>query len=1690
MSFVGTPYCVNVDTPDGNHVRDSFIVEGLNELMELDSTDPNPQVSGSPITSPPLPSPQTLPVTLSRETGRGVSVIPGQLEHQWTHTNHSLTMQENAIRKLSECVEAHQTDMQRRLDYLPCQMEENQQQIVQRQKYLQDSLKQDIQGKLHRFKTQMETNHHQVILFLEDEQKRRAEESASVVKGVCSYLKEVMEDMKNSLTGELRFLIEQTQKDTVNEMEKAQKATDLQLEGLHQEVMQCFSLLDKSSAPPSGFTSATGLASKVIGTGSTTKTPLKILLNNRTPAATVMPPLERSLPIKLLFPTFGSPEDDVDPLFFLSKCNDFLSIRPLTDLEVLATLRSVLHGTARDWWEIAREHVSTWEEFQKIFLLAFLSEDYGDELAERVRNRVQGEAEPIRDFAFSYRVLCRRWKADITEQEMVKLLLKNMVPRLASQLRERVQNVDDLVRLGTQFEKDWKRHLQTKNPVPSSQYTNNSPGAKPSQIFVPKIQDKSPVMCWRCKVQHPPDSCPLYVQRQDSGKGRKGPKTESLDRRGGLHTIGSALMPTMKPLDSTASGLIPIPQQLLVPLTVRNWRGKAIIDTGASYTLMQEALWQNMALPHEELRTWEEGPLYLANGEPTTPLGWISIIIQLHGETINLPVAILADSSLAFAVVLGLDFLFFSGLTISMSEPSYRLHSDYSQPHPFQPGNALISGWSLLHYAESGQGQVRDRENIKRQRQKHVPPVKSENPTITLITAVPPLLSESKSKPDADFYIKQAVQQACLSDDERWQLSQMLDVNSEVCTLTLGRTTVFKHKIYTRHEVPIKQRPYRLSPAKLAILNEQLKSMLENGIVEPSFSGWASPVVLIPKKDGGYRFCVDYRKPNAITESDAYPLPNINDILESLAGASIFSNLDLNSGYWQVSMDPASQDKTAFVTPAGLYSFKVMPFGLKNAPATFQRLMETVLGDLRGRNCLVYLDDIIIYSSSVAEHLQDIQSVFDRLKAAGLTLNLKKCRFCLPELKFLGHVVNAEGIHADPAKVAAVQEFPIPTSLKAVQRFLGMAGWYHRFVPDFSKVAEPLNHLKKKGVKFQWTPACQGAFEALKNSLITPLVLGHPNLNAHFIVYTDASQTGLGAVLAQQTGLGTEEVLAYASRTLNSAERNYSTTERECLAVVWALEKWSYYLEAKIFTVVTDHAALQWVLASGKTNSRLIRWSIRLQKFDFIIEYRKGKLNVVPDALSRITETANVCPPLCSTYTTAKCLDDSFPLDDESVWRAQQKDAAIMAIHKSLSEEDSKSRFNDKYSIIQDKVYRKTPRGDGIHSTHYRVFIPSTLCDQIIQAYHANPMSGHLGVFKTYRRLQEVVYWPGMWVDTRKFVQQCEVCQKYKPDIGRPAGKMQQTVVNHPNEMLGIDLMGPFPPSRGTRNEFLLVVVDYYTHWVELFPLRKATASAIALILRREVFTRFGIPDQILSDRGPQFISGIYKELCTYWGVIAKLTTAYHPQTNLTERVNRTLKGMIASFVGDQHTRWDQHLPEFRFALNSAVQETSGVTPAELHLGRPLKGPMDRVLQSSNVSPDCPAFDAVQHHHTLLARVEASKTKAKQRQLRNYDKHRRDVCFPPQSRVWVRSHHLSKASKKFTAKLASRWKGPYRVVQQLGPVNYLVCLEDTGEDVRTVHVVDLKPCYPTAEELDRRQKQHLQDLFVEDSDEEDFPGFV
>ncbi len=426
-----------------------------------------------------------------------------------------------------------------------------------------------------------------------------------------------------------------------------------------------------------------------------------------------------------------------------------------------------------------------------------------------------------------------------------------------------------------------------------------------------------------------------------------------------------------------------------------------------------------------------------------------------------------------------------------------------------------------------------------------------------------------------------------------------------------------------------------------------------------------------------------------------------------------------------------------------------------------------------------------------------------------------------------------------------------------------------------------------------------------------------------------------------------------------------------------------------------------------------------------------------------------------------------------------------MRILQTLAE--NQGNQPEKYEVIEDKLYLKTLTENH---THYRIFLPKDLVPSILEHYHCNPMSGHAGIFKTYKRIQEVAFWPGMWSDIKQFVKRCVKCQTLKSDQRKPAGKMQKINSTRPNQLLGVDIMGPLPRSTN-QNEYLLGFVDYFTRWVEMFPIRSATAQTVANVFRKEILTRWGVPDFLISDRGTQFVSAIFKEVCEHWNVTPKLTTAYHPQTNMTERINRTLKSMIAVFVDDNHKKWDQYLPEIRFAMNSAVQETTGMSPAELHLGRKLQGPMDKLLkgESHDLSPDASHYDTVYHLKQLQRRAKENSKKAHQRQLRNYNKNRRDMSFKERERIWMRNFPQSSAKDHFTAKLAPKWKGPYRVIHQMGPVNYKIALESRGEDVRVVHVCNLKPCFPTASELEAQEKRKLIDLFQESSDDEEFLGF-
>ena len=462
----------------------------------------------------------------------------------------------------------------------------------------------------------------------------------------------------------------------------------------------------------------------------------------------------------------------------------------------------------------------------------------------------------------------------------------------------------------------------------------------------------------------------------------------------------------------------------------------------------------------------------------------------------------------------------------------------------------------------------------------------------------------------------------------------------------LGRTNLIRHRINTGPSRPIRKPPRRLPLGKREIEHQEIRDMLDRDVIQPSVSPWASPIVLVTKKDGTTRFCVDYRALNDCSVKDAYPLPTIDDSLDALSGSKFFNTMDLMSGYWQITMDPEDQEKTAFTTSLGLYEFKVMPFGLANAPATFERLMETVLCGLQWEECLVYIDDIIIPGVSVGQCLERIDHVFERLAAANLKLKPSNYDFFKRSVQFLGHIVSEEGVHTDPGKIEAVKNWPEPTTVKQVRSFLGLCSYYRRFIEGFASIARPLHKLTNKAEKFQWTSHQQQSFDQLKIALTTAPILAYPKAEGQYTLDTDASDEAVGEVLSQEQD-ECERVVAYYSKALSKAERVYCVTRKELLAVVQALKHFHPYIYGRTVVVRPDNAAVSWMKNLKAPTGQTARWLQLIGNYDLKVVHRAGRIHSNADALSRIP---------CSSCRRQACNNQKQRLDYEACSHLKTQD--------------------------------------------------------------------------------------------------------------------------------------------------------------------------------------------------------------------------------------------------------------------------------------------------------------------------------------------------------------------------------------------------------------------------------------------------
>ena len=704
---------------------------------------------------------------------------------------------------------------------------------------------------------------------------------------------------------------------------------------------------------------------------------------------------------------------------------------------------------------------------------------------------------------------------------------------------------------------------------------------------------------------------------------------------------------------------------------------------------------------------------------------------------------------------------------------------------------------------------------------------------------------------------------AKLSAEEEQQLSALITEFADVFAFEdseLGCATAVKHSIDTGGHPPIKQQPYRSPVIYREKISQMIDKMRADGIIQPSHSPWASPIVIVPKKDGSLRFCVDYRRLNAVTRKDVYPLPRIEDILASLGEAKRFTSLDLASGYWQIELDESAREKSAFTTHRGLYEFTRMPFGLCNAPATFQRVMQQVLAGVEWDSVFSFIDDLLVASKTFSEHLNHLREVLQRLRAANLRLKTRKCSLLREETTYLGHVISTEGIKPDPAKTRQVENYPHPTDATKVRQFVGLASFYRRFIPNFATVAAPLHYLTKKNVVFCWTPECEDAFQKLKKLLVTAPVLAYPRFGAgqSFVLETDASGVGLGAILSQEQEDGTIHPVAYASRSLDKHERNYGISELETLGLVWAVRYFRPYILGHPCTVYTDHVACLSILNTEKPSGKLARWALTIQEMDLTIKHKPGKANSNADALSRNVAVVN-------SVTTSEEEEEVTDQDLQSLREQQWEDPKLKPMLQYLSDKilpcdkvaATRIVMESKHYDLMDGVLRFE---NPAFPKRWCVVVPQELKQQTLEEAHGGCFAGHFSENKVYDRLRRYAWWKGMRADVRRYCRGCLVCVSRRgPGKGlRPP--LHPIAVGGPFHRVAVDVLQL--PKTVNGNQYVIVFMDYLTKWPEAFAAADQTAETIARLFVEQIICRHGIPQELLSDRGQNFLSNLIQEIC------------------------------------------------------------------------------------------------------------------------------------------------------------------------------------------------------------------------------------
>ena len=853
---------------------------------------------------------------------------------------------------------------------------------------------------------------------------------------------------------------------------------------------------------------------------------------------------------------------------------------------------------------------------------------------------------------------------------------------------------------------------------------------------------------------------------------------------------------------------------------------------------------------------------------------------------------------------------------------------------------------------------------------------------------------------------------------------------------------------------PTKEPLRRTSAENAKIIKEWVVKQLKKGFIQESTSSAGYAITIAPKKDDEKgRVCIDYRRLNDITVKDSYPLPLILDIRDQVQGADWFTTLDLRGAYNLIRMAVGEEWKTAFRTAEGLYEFLVMPFGLCNAPGTFQRHMNHVLNEFLGIFCAVYLDDILVFTKgTLKQHIEDVRKVLTRLRKFSLLVKGEKCEFHKKEVSYLGSILSTTGFRMDPKKVQAIQEWPIPTKVKEVQSFLGLANYNRRFIEGFSRIAAPLTELTKKEITFVWGEKQQTAFKKLIEKFIAQPVLAHFDPEKPITIETDASDYAIGACLTQPDEKGKQHPVAYFSRKMTAPELNYEIHDKELLAIVEACREWKVYLSGAKHEVqvYTDHKNLTCFTTTKELNRRQVRWSETLSELNLRISYRKGSENGRADALSRRPDYM---------LTDADKVSGAVLKQEQDGTLVYNRSFAATLIRPVVSN----------WTADLGEQQRRDPEltggwdsGTELITQDGLICVPSTRVQDAIKAHHDDPTAGHVGVDKTIERITRCYTFSQMAKKVKEYVANCDVCQRIKHPRHKPYGLLQEIPLpDAPWECIAFDFVTGLPPSKhpvdGTTYDAIWVVVDRFTKMTYLRACRTTiTAEQFANLFLDTIYAKHGMPKEIISDRDKLFTSKFWKSFTELLGTKHKLSTSFHPQTDgQTERTNQTVEQYLRAYVNYGQDNWTSLLPLAEFVFNT-TKGPSGLTPHYALYGRHPRITGDTIeatmlaqkahVHTSRIQELHHALREELRHLQYRMRLQANKKRSEGPDLKEGDL------------VYLSRKNIK--TKRPSTKLDHTKLGPFKILKKQGPVTYKLELPPDMRIHPVFHVALLEPAPP------------------------------